>query len=80
MTWFLKGLDLRSDTVVIVDVPRFSTTVSIALQIGFKSIYVFPKLSDAVNSGEGGLQERHQALQGHSVRRAGPRKEPLPEA
>jgi 2-phosphosulfolactate phosphatase len=49
VTWFLKGLDLRSDTVVIVDVLRFSTTVSIALQIGFKSIYVFPKLSDAVN-------------------------------
>lgn len=33
----------------MIDVLRFSTTVAVALSLGFKSIYVFSELSDAVS-------------------------------
>jgi phosphosulfolactate phosphohydrolase-like enzyme len=49
VTWFKEGLDKEADAVVIIDVLRFSTTVAVALSLGFKNIYVFSELSDAVN-------------------------------
>lgn len=49
VTWFKEGLDKEADAVVVIDVLRFSTTVAVALSLGFKRIYVFSELSDALN-------------------------------
>ncbi|MEM0014228.1 MAG: 2-phosphosulfolactate phosphatase [Zestosphaera sp.] len=49
VTWFREGLGEEADAVVVVDVLRFSTTVAVALSLGFKHIYAFSELSDAIN-------------------------------
>lgn len=49
VTWFEGGLDEEAAAVVIVDVLRFSTTVAVALSLGFKHVYAFSELNEAVN-------------------------------
>lgn len=49
VTWFGEGLDEEADAVVVVDVLRFSTTVTVALSIGFKHVYAFSELDNAIN-------------------------------
>lgn len=49
VTWFKEGLDKEADAVVVIDVLRFSTTVAVALSLGFKHVYAFSELIDALN-------------------------------
>ncbi|MEM0507067.1 MAG: 2-phosphosulfolactate phosphatase [Thermosphaera sp.] len=49
ITWFREGLSEEADAVVVIDVLRFSTTVAVALGLGFKHVYAFSELSNAIN-------------------------------
>ncbi len=49
VTWFKKGLDKEAEAVVVIDVLRFSTTIAVALSLGFKHVYVFSDFSNALD-------------------------------
>jgi len=48
ISWFDQGLKEDSDAYVIIDVLRFSTTVNVALILGFEKIYAFSDLNKAI--------------------------------
>lgn len=49
VTWFINGLkEVKADAYIVVDVLRFSTTVTVALNSGFSRVYVFADLDRAI--------------------------------
>ena len=49
VSWYVNGLrSFNAESYVVVDVLRFSTLVVTALAVGFKEVYVFSDLNEAV--------------------------------
>lgn len=49
VTWFTRGLrEVKADAYIVIDILRFSTTVTVALNTGFNRVYVFADLDRAI--------------------------------